>query len=212
MHPAVVRVIDLGLDPPFAASTTLAQSVAASVVAQEGEHPRVEVELIRTRSLPTVMEALLGEADVIHVVSHASATAGEAWLASTDGRTVIDVHDLAEECRLRGEGLRAPVLLMDACTTASRHFLAAVGECVSQDTAYIGTRRQVGWIEGTAFASAFYSAYLRRRGKAINACDRGADAAERAISAYPILLGPDVDDCPYQLHRLGGSTAPQRAA
>lgn len=205
MRPAVIRLVDLGLDPRFAASITLAQSVSSAIVAEDGDRPRVEVEVIRTRNRWTIVEALLGEADVIHVVSHGVAAAGGAALVSEDNATRIDFDELAEECRQRGEGLGAPVILADACNTGRRSFLAAVGRCVTRDTAYVGARPQIGWIEGTAFASAFYSTYLRRRGRGVTPLDRGRDAARRAIAAYPGLLG--TADCPFALHDLQAAAA-----
>jgi len=199
MRPARVRLVDLGFEHDFDTSMAFAQSLIQALVTRWGDDPVAEIEFIRTRDFWTVAAALQNPAHVIHVIAHGEAGPDDLGFWSDDDTTTLSLTELAEAFAADGQGIEASVLFADCCGTAQGRFTKAIRNCIEQPIAYIGSRRNVNWHESTTFASAFYGAYFRDRGRGLPGPARGLRAAERAIDGYKAIVdGP----CPFVASEL----------
>lgn len=208
MRPARVRLIDLGIDEDFDASTIFAQSLVRSLLARDERSPAAEVELIRSRDPWVVRTALQAEAALIHLMAHGDKAADEVGLWGEDGESGVALPDLAEQFAGEGWGIRTGTLFLDCCSSAHGRFIEAVRHCIEEPLAYIGATRAIDWRESTTFTSAFYGAYLKDRGRGFTALERGTNAAERAIAGYKAIVA---GLCPYKVTELRPSRKAKRA-
>lgn len=189
MRPALVRIIDVGGHRSFAASASFAESLIDALQAPEPENPRAEIEFVRTLDWETVVYALTAPATIVRLMGHGSNLEDEVGLYAEGDLQQWSLHDMAEHCWTQGTPIDAGVVVADACDTGRARFRRGVRDLLHNDTGYIGTSRQVDWFDGTAYMSAFYTAFFRTRGKGQTIVDRGADAARRASEAYEATLG-----------------------
>lgn len=188
MKPATIRLLDLGIDEAFATSMGFAQSTIGSLTVGWEDHPAAEVEYVRTRDWWTVAEALRAPAAVIHVMAHGNDLPEDVSFSSHGG-SALALDELAEYFAEGGGGISAAAILADACRTGTGRFKKAIRNCLAEPVAYIGTRRSVDWHESTTYASAFYAAYFRSKGRGTTPQKRALDAAARANSAYRETIG-----------------------
>src|SRR5262245_30029971 len=154
-----MTLIDLGLDRSFDASMTFVQSTLQNINAGWDE-PIADINFIRSRDPKTVSMALLGACDVLHVMAHGESSAGPSF-TSEDGKSILELADLAESAQESGDGIMAHTVLADACHTGTGIWQRAVRDCLEHDITYIGTARDIYWHDSTVFCSAFYGALFR---------------------------------------------------
>ncbi len=209
MRPAVVQLIDLGLDRSFDQSMALAQSLIQSINV-DWNHPAAEVEFIRIRDLETVAAALAAGSDIAHIMSHSSKKKNEesAAFVSDDGETMFDLDDLARKLQDRQSPLASAVLFADCCDSFGKGFQRAIRDMLSQPVLYLAAKGMIGWHDSTTFGSVFYSAYFRRKGKGLDPLARAEDAARRAVASYEQLLERA---CPYGFTTLQASRGAKSA-
>jgi hypothetical protein len=132
MRPAVVQLVDLGLDWSFDQSMALTQSLIQSINV-DWKHPAAEVEYIRIRDLETVAAALAADSDITHIMSHSSKKKHEesAAFVSDDGQTVLDLDDLARKLQDRQAPLASAVLFADCCDSFGKGFQRAILDMLS---------------------------------------------------------------------------------
>ncbi len=185
MRPALVRLVDLGLDQDFAQSMTFAQGVIGSLTVDWADHPAAEVDYVRTRNWWVVAEALQAPADVLHIMGHGDNTPEEVSFSSDDGASVFRLDDMASHFASQdGGGIQASAVIADACSSSTGAFKRAVRDCLPGPLTYIGTKRAVGWHEATTWAAGFYAAYFRTKGRGVTPENRALDAARRADRSY----------------------------
>ena len=208
MRPARVRLVDLGLERDFGTMLAFAESLIQSLGTRAGNSPVAEVEFIRTRDPETVKAALQSPAQVLHITAHGDNGPDYLGFWSDDERTSFHLSDLAEKFAEDGEGIEAATVFADCCDSAQGRFVRAIRDCIEGPTVYIGARRSVNWHESTTFASAFYAAYFRDRGRGLTGTQRGVRAAERAKTGYEaIVAGP----CPFVATELSPSRRAERS-
>ncbi len=205
MKPARVRLIDIGIDDDFDVSMSFAQSMIRALGTNNGgSTPIAEVEFIRTREVSTTMSALQAPASVIHVMAHGETDPDHLGFWSHDEATNVSLTDVAERFHEEGEGIEAALVFADCCSSAQGRFVKAIRDCIETPLVYIGASRSIGWHESTTFASAFYGAYFRNRGRGVSALQRGLTAAQQAIEGYRLIVdGP----CPFKALELQPSRA-----
>ena len=215
MRPAVVRLIDVGFDDDFATSMAFAQSLIQSIgvttrtKSRDGETINaVEIEFVRTRDVRTIEAALQRFANVVHIMGHGDSTEEFQGFFSSDEETELSLAGLAERFAEVGEGIEAPVVFADCCLSAQGRFLRAVRDCIEQPITYIGSTRSVNWHEATVFASAFYGAYFKDKGKGLEPSERGRLAAVRAIEGYSVMVD---GRCPFKVQTLKPSRTARSA-
>lgn len=203
-----IGLIDLGLDAAFDASMRFVQSTIENINAGYGhDSPIADVDFVRTRSLETVAIAFTAPVDVLHVMAHGDATY-EPTFTSTDGKTQLSMGAFGEWCADSGYGVSSGAVLADGCRTATGAWQKAVRDCLQGPITYIGTSAYVGWHDGTVFASAFYSALFRNKGKGATPSQQAEDAANRAMQAFSLLTGRP---CPYRVLTLEPSRRARKA-
>lgn len=207
MRPARIRLVDLGFDRDFDSSRAFAQSLIQSLVTRAGDNPVAEVEFIRTRDFLTVKTALQSPAAVIHLVAHNLAKLDDVGFWSDDEETAVSIIDLADDFAEDGHGIEAGVVFADACATAQGRFVRAIRDCIEGPITYIGATRAVDWRESTTFASAFYGAFFRDRGKGLTSAQRGYTAAQRASKGYEAIVA---GRCPFKVVELEPSRQARR--
>ena len=94
------------------------------------------------------------------------------------------------------------------CNTAHSRFRRAWRDCISSDLVYVGTAGAVGWIDATVWATAFYAAFTRNKGRGRTAAERAQDAFDRAQDSYIRLTDRR---SPYRLHVLSPSRTARAA-
>ncbi len=198
-----VGLIDIGLDDSFDVSMNFVQGILHNINAGvRDEDSRatavVEVDFVRSRDHDTVIAALTAPYAVLHVMSHAGHEDGEPFFTG-DGGVEVSLFDLAGHLQESGRRLQVGAVLADGCGTGTGVWKRAFRECIQEDITYIGTRGYIGWYESTAFASAFYAALLRNRGKGATRSEQAREAAERAGRAYSEITGKT---CPYSVQTL----------
>ncbi|WP_116997342.1 hypothetical protein [Desertimonas flava] len=198
-------MVDLGLERDFGTMLAFAESLIQSLGTRAGDSPIAEVEFIRTRDSETVKAAFRSPAHVLHITAHGDNGPDSLGFWSDDERTTFYLSDLAETFSDEGDGIEAPVILADCCASAQGRFVRAIRDCIEAPAVYIGARKSVDWRESTTFASAFYAAYFRNRGRGLTPTERGMRAAERAIKGYQEIVDAP---CPFTASIL----APSRKA
>jgi hypothetical protein len=201
-----IGLVDIGLDEDFGVSMNFVQGVLQNINAgyrddQGNTAPVVEVDFVRSRDHGTVVAALTAQYAVLHVMAHAGHGEGEPFLVG-EGDVHISLFELAAHLQDKGQGLRVPAVLAEGCRTGSGVWKKAFRECIQDEVTYIGTRSNIGWYESTAVSSAFYSAFLRNRGKGVTGPGQAREAAERAARAYAEMTGKA---CPYSIETLSPS-------
>lgn len=197
MYNRRIGLLDIGLDAGFDASMMFVQSTIQSINAGY-EKPIAEVDFVRSRDPLTVAAALTAPCHVLHVMAHGNRTLTPTF-SSSDGMTEIALEDLGAWAAEQGFGIGSSAVLADGCRTGTGIWQKAVRDCLQGNIAYIGTSVDVGWHEGTVFASAFYGALFRNKGKGATPEEQAVDAAERAIKAYELLTDRQ---CPYRILEL----------
>lgn len=205
-----IGLVDIGLDPKFDVSMNFVQSVLHNINAGYQDHdgkasPTVDVDFVRSRDQRTIMSALTAPYSVLHVMAHGDHAEDEPTFWSSDASTEISLSQLASHLQDKGQGLQVGAVLADGCKTAVGVWKEAFRECLQGEVTYIGTTAYVGWYECTAFASAFYAALLRNRGRGVPPASQTLEAANRAARAYREITGKT---CPYRAVTL----TPSRAA
>jgi hypothetical protein len=209
MRPTRVRLIDVGLDQSFDTSMSFAQSLIQSLgYGGDDAAPVAEIEFIRTRDALTVATALQAPAVVLHLMAHGVTEPEHLGFWSDDGKTSLTLVSLAEQFSDDREGIEAGVLFADCCSSAQGRFVKAIRDCIEQPITYIGAKRMISWHESTTFASAFYGAYFKDRGRGLSAADRAWYAAERAIVGYEAIVD---GTCPFTCLELKPSRAARKA-
>ena len=138
-------------------------------------------------------------AHVIHIMAHGASSPDDVGFWSDDDRTGLNLTELAERFTVDEEGIEASTVIADCCNAAQGRFVRAIRDCLEQPITYIASKRSVGWHESTTFASAFYGAYFRDRGKGMTPVVRGRIAADRSIAGFQeIVAGP----CPFTVQDL----------
>ena len=201
-----IVLLDVGLDAAFDASMQFAQGLLGSINAGWGDRTEVDVDFVRSRDLDTVFSTLTTECNVLHVMAHGDADEGPSFV-STDGKVAMRWGSVADAAELTGRGVATGAIIADGCRTATGPWKRAIRDCLQGPITYVGTRRVVGWFEGTVFASCFYAALLRNRGSGISPAQQAKTAAERAIDAYEALTDKA---CPYVILELTPSRRAKR--
>jgi hypothetical protein len=205
MRPATVRIVDIGMGTGFDLAGSFARSVIDSLTWVGDGIPPAEVEFIRTRSWNVLADALVEPCSVLHLMAHGETRPEELGFWSDDEKSSVQLGDLANaldytaETGDRGVHIQAPLLFADCCGTSQGRFVRAMRDCIGQDTAYVGSRRDVNWHESTLFGSLLYGSYFKDKGRGLKQIERAEAAAERAIAAYDkAVSGP----CPFALSVL----------
>jgi hypothetical protein len=167
VKPSIVRLVDLGLEADFGISMSFAQSMIRSLTARR-DIPIAEIEFTRTRDSRTVTSALQQRAHIVHVMAHGSSDPDDLGFWSSDDTTSLTLTDLAERFRADEEGIETSVLLADCCGRSTERWVRAIRDCIEAPTAYIGSTRSVTWHESAAYASSFYAAYFKDRGRGVD--------------------------------------------
>ncbi len=192
----VVRVIDLGLDRSFAATTAFLEANVRALLEDLDDHEKpFELELIRTRSERAIEAAVRQPAYVLHLLGHGDAGWEEPGIWSTDGATGLSFTDLAKQLGKDHVGLDYSLILADGCETAKTPYVRALRGCTAAPTVFVGTKGAVGWHDGSTFGSMLYSALLHRAPTTTRAV---LERANRAVGSYDALWGR----CPYKVMLL----------
>lgn len=189
MRNRTVTLLDLGLDSDFAVSTAYTQQLLQSLAVGD-EQRALDVITVRSREAWTIHEILTRPSDVLHVMAHAAKwDDGELHLGSEDAdlAALSDVRD--GFLRKGGYPISAAIVIADACRTAAPGWVSVMRDVLGQETAYIGTRREVGWRDSTVFTANFYAALTRTRGKSTPLVDQAMDASDRANEAFRRVTG-----------------------
>jgi hypothetical protein len=208
MRPARVRLVDFGFERDFDAMIAFAQSLIQSLGTRAGDIATAEVEFIRTRDYATVATAFQSPAHVLHITSHGDNGPDDLGFWSDDEESVLYLSDLAENFVDDGEGIEASVMLADCCGSAQGRFVKAIRDCIERPIVYIGAKRSVNWHESTTFASAFYAAYFRDKGRGLTPTARGLRAANRALAGYEQIVA---GSCPFAVSELVPSRRANRS-
>lgn len=202
-----ITLLDIGLDDAFDASMTFVQSTIQSLNAG-WEVPIADVNFVRSRDPRVVAASMMAPTSVLHVMAHGE-QADIPQFVSTDGRVKMDLAYLHQQIPMMGRGISAGAVLADGCKTATGVWQRAVRDCLQGPVTYIGTSAQVDWHDGTVFASVFYGALFRNRGKGASPAAQAAEAGLRAINAYREVTRRS---CPYRVVPLEPSKKALRAA
>lgn len=193
VRPRVVRLVDVGLDEAFDASMSFVQATLRNINAGANT-PLAEVEFVRSRDVLTVGSAFTAPAAVLHVMAHGDNSETPTFFSSDD-KTEFSIEQLAVDAASTGRAVRTSTILADGCRTGTGAWQRAFRDCLQGPVTYIGTTADVGWHEGTVFASMFYGALFRNRGAGVGPADASAHAAAASAAAYTELLGKK---CPYK--------------
>lgn len=113
MKPAVVRLIDLGMDEGFATSMTVTQAAIGSLNVGRDGRTAAEIECVHTRDWHTVAEALRAPTAVVQVIAHGIDAPEDVSFFSHDEETVVALHELADHFVIDGVGVAAAAILAD---------------------------------------------------------------------------------------------------
>lgn len=153
MRNRTVTLLDLGLDSDFAVSTAYTQQLLQSLAVGD-ERRALDVITVRSRDAWTIHEILTRPSEVLHVMAHAAKwDDGELHLGSEDAdlAALSDVRD--DFLQEGGYPISAAIVIADACKTAAPGWVSVIRDLLGQETAYIGTRREVDWRDSTVFSA-----------------------------------------------------------
>lgn len=187
MKPSVIRVVDLGLSPSFAASVSFAQALIGSIDT-EVERPSADVEFVRCRDWDAIVAALVAPTRILHILVHGHASPEAPGFQSEDEEDFA-LADLAAAFVERGYGIDADLVFADCCDSGQQRFIRAVRDCIQRDAVYVGARRGINWHESIVFGSNLYGGFLRNMGRGVPPLDRAYAAAERARGADEQVVG-----------------------
>jgi len=185
MRNRTVTLIDLGLDEAFDRSMAFTQATLSNVNAGYAEAV-IDVNFVRTRDSPTILQALRTPSTVLHVMAHGDHSEVPAFVSS-DGKTQITLDELADRMLREGAGVASPIVIADGCKTGIGLWQKALRNCLQGPVTYVGTSSSVGWHDSTVFCSAFYGALTRHKGRGVAPREQGFDAAVRASKAFITL-------------------------
>lgn len=189
MSPAKVRIIDLGGHRDFQDSASFVESLIRSLTARRREaRPLCDIEVVRSRDRWILQAAIDQPATVIHIMAHGVRTGGSAAFTDEDGTVSVELGWLLEQFEENRSGVEAPVILADACETATPAFMKVIRDCLQEATVYIGTERSIDWWESTTFVSAFYASLFESKVRPSEVLQRGRDAGRRANRAFRSLI------------------------
>lgn len=206
MKPSVIRVVDLGLSPSFAASVSFAQALIGSIDT-EVERPSADVEFVRCRDWAAIVAALVAPTRILHILAHGHASPEAPGFESEDEE---DFRPGRSRRSVRRAGIR------DRCGPGLRGLLrqrpAALHPC--REGLHPARCRLRGRQEGHQLAQ-IHSVRIEpvrrvppqhmRRG--VPPLDRAYAAAERARGADEQLVGR----CPLKAVRIQPSRNARRA-
>lgn len=198
MKPKVIRIVDLGFHDDF---TVLVESAADLIDSQDRgrDRARAHVEMVRTRQEELVDASLVAPAALVHLSSHGSVDDDGMWLSSHNDDFWYSLGALGDRFQDWETPIGAPVLLIDACASSSDAARRNLRRCIDRETLLIGSPRTTYWEQTAPWATAFYAAFLRARGKGWPALDWAEDATTRANDAYETLTG---NRSPFRSYRL----------
>lgn len=202
-----VRLVDLGFERDFTRYVSSVSSFLDSVNV-DWDDELVDVEIVRTRSIALLDATLTAEADLLHLSGHGTVDDERVSLHSDDEELEYTLDELAEHLCAQGSPIGAPVLIVDACDTAHTRFRRAWRDCIASELVYIGASGTVGWMDSTVWATAFYAAFVRNKGRGTTAGSRAQDAFDRAQESYTSLTDRR---SPYRLHVLSPSRTARAA-
>lgn len=199
--PRTVTIVDIGLSPSFDSSTAVIQSSLRSLN-EGGEEGTVAVDVIRTRDRPTVLSAMTAPTTVLHVIAHNDWDGDGPGFISGDGSVVVSLAHLRAHVETSGRPVTASAVFLDGCRTFTKVWQEEFARCLDSETAYIGSRVDVGWHDALVFAPAFYGSLFRSAGRGLSKVERACDAAGRAEKAFEALTDRP---SPYRSTRLGST-------
>lgn len=207
MKPKVIRIVDLGFHDDF---TVLVESAADLIDSQDRgrERARAHVEMVRTRDEGLVDAALVGPAALVHLSSHGGVDDEGMWLSSHNDDFWYSLGALGDRLQDWQTPIGAPVVLIDACASSSEAARRNLRRCIERETLLVGSPFTTYWDQTAPWATAFYAAFLRARGKGRSAVDWADDATTRANDAFETLTG---NRSPFRTYRLTPDRSAKRA-
>lgn len=192
MTARTIRIVDLGLDQAFGLSTAFVEANIKALLGGSAEQAAsFEIELLRTRSARAIEHAVRTPGYVLHLLGHGAAEGPSPGIWSTDGLTGLDFVDLRKDLVKDNDGLDYMLILADGCQTARKPYVKALSGCIWSPTVFVGTTRDIGWDDGSAFEGLLYSSVIVKPPTTVKAA---LARAERAIQAYEALIGK----CPFK--------------
>ncbi len=202
MKDRTVTLLDLGMDPAFDTSTNLVRETLLNLTI-DGRH--FDVVTVRSRDVETVRAVLTSVGDVLHVMAHGywSSESGPELYSESDDR-LASMREIAESFLKGAAGIRASIVIVEACTTATKPWSDAIRDSISHPVTYVGSSRQIGWYDSAVFMPAFYGALGSRRGRGRTVAEQGLEAVAAARDAYERVSGRT---CPFKAKALKPSRA-----
>ncbi len=176
-----IRLVELGFHDDFSLYLEFTRNLVQSF--HVGTENGAEVEVVRSRSLAIIDAALTCQASLVHITGHGRFEDGDATLSTEDGDD-YSLSELAGELQAESTPIATSALLIDACSSASTGFQRRLRDCIAKPTLLIGSSRSLDWSQSTVWTAAFYSAFLRGKGKGWEPIDWADDALRRANEAY----------------------------
>lgn len=196
MTAKTIRIVDLGLDQSFGLSTAFVEANIRALLGGSAEQAQgFEIELLRTRSVRAIEYGVRSPGYILHLLGHGSAGEPSPGIWSTDGLTGLDFGDLRKDLVKDNDGLAYTLILADGCQTARKPYVEALRGCIWGPTVFVGTTRDIGWDDGSAFEGLLYSSLLVKPPGTVKAA---LARAERAVQAYEALIGK----CPFKVLML----------
>lgn len=196
MTTRTIRIVDLGLDQAFGLSTAFVEANIRALLGGDAQQAAgFEIELLRTRSDRAIEHAVRAPGYVLHLLGHGAAEGPSPGIWSTDGLTGLDFGDLRKDLIKDNAGLDYTLILADGCQTARKPYVKALSGCIWSPTVFVGTTRDIGWDDGSAFEGLLYSSLMVKPPGTLKAAFA---RAERAVQAYEALIGK----CPFKVTML----------